>query len=648
MTTNNIDPQRLENLGPAERLIQTLLTHSDHAVHNRPGVVTQDPHSATGVKWEPATWKLEGPEGQQAKVVYKLSKSGKKTVKTKLGLLSSDSKLVVNERGQAIASYRQPGIFPEVAAWMWRQIAEVWKMDNEFAARWASHAFREDHKDLKVALAAFMLVQSRYGEPVRENGKIVFYDDDYRAVGEAMVLIRTKDADFSPKLLLRIHELLSVPQIAQINRELGFGTSTKRPTLGRWPTAVHLWLEHREQNPKLLQGLVKAGFRTTVMALTRKSGYKPKSSAFFQTLRWKQEQNPAGHRSVGIGETVTAAEDWSSLTEAEICAKIVKDKPNWKRICGLLPPTMGTTRAIMAAATEAGSFSNADLLILTPTFEELGLLNVEPVKSRWEKAIKEAEDQRASNIASRVKKAETVQKLQEAADNAVKKAVEEVIRGLTVYFFLDISGSMQASIEQGKKYISQFLQGFPLEKLHVATFNTTGREVTIKHSSSAGVEQAFRGILAGGGTDYGAGVMALRNHRPSPGEDALFIFVGDEQAGEFSSAVRTSGLNPVAFGLLKVSGNEHDRAVRQTAQLLSIPCFRIDENIFSDPYAVTRTLRNLIAATPVSAANASWGTTAPVRVSLVEKILQTDLLTKPTWSFIGHSNKTTSHQASAK
>ena len=30
---------RVESLGPAERVVQALLQHADHMVHNRPGVV---------------------------------------------------------------------------------------------------------------------------------------------------------------------------------------------------------------------------------------------------------------------------------------------------------------------------------------------------------------------------------------------------------------------------------------------------------------------------------------------------------------------------------------------------------------------------------------------------------------------------------
>ena len=145
---------------------------------------------------------------------------------------------------------------------------------------------------------------------------------------------------------------------------------------------------------------------------------------------------------------------------------------------------------------------------------------------------------------------------------------------------------------------------------------------------------AFAGRLGGGGTDYGSGIRALSRFKPNEDEDALFIFVGDEQhpGNDFASAVRASGFNPVAFGLLKVGGSEHDRGVRNTATALGIPCFMIDKGIFADPYAIPRTLRNLIAATPVGKAVVTYGAVTAPRVTLVEQILRTDLLSKPAWA----------------
>jgi len=619
-----------EDLGAAERIIQTLLGYSDHMVHNRPGMVVTDARHTLGVRWEPVTHKEE--DGK--KVVYRLSKIGKRTTKVKVGTLREDGKILNGGRAP-VGEYRPAGLFPEVVAWFYKQVAEVWKLDNEFAARWASFQWPQEHRDLKVVLAAFMLVQARRGDPVvvPNNGTdslgVVFHDDDYRDVGEAMCLLFRKDGhDLNPKLLLRIHEVLTLPSVAALNRELGFGKSARTAFLGRWPKAVEKWLLHREQNAKLLDGLVKAGFRTTVMELARRVGYKPTTPGFFESLRWKQAQAKDGRRTLAIGKAVKVAESWVGFTEEQVCQAIAREKPDWKQIVGRLPKTLGVTRAIMAAAIESGSLSDKDLIILTPTLEELGLLNVQDVRERWERATRTVEDMRAANIARNVKSRAVKDVLEAAADTALKAAVEKVIKNLRIYVIVDISGSMHDSMVWAKRIIARFLQGFPLTNLHVAVFNTAGREVQIGQASAAGVEKAFRGIAAGGGTNYGMGVRALRDHQPKDDEDTLMIFVGDEgQSGTFDEEVKASGLRPVAFGLVKVPGEDYG-CVTNTATVLGIPCFRIDENTFEDPYAIPRTVQALVAATPVGVARQK----ATPRLTLVDQILKTALLQKPAWA----------------
>jgi len=88
MTTN-------EQLGPAERIIQTLLSYSDHMVHNRPGIVRADNRLEVGVRWEPVTHKEE--RGQ--KVVYHLQKVGKKSLQMAVGTLRADGKIVALRMG---------------------------------------------------------------------------------------------------------------------------------------------------------------------------------------------------------------------------------------------------------------------------------------------------------------------------------------------------------------------------------------------------------------------------------------------------------------------------------------------------------------------------------------------------------------------
>lgn len=620
-----------ENLGPAERIIQSLLQYTDHMVHNRPGLVIRDARFNVGVRWEPVTHKEEGEPKQ--KVVYRLVKTGKKTTKVRVGVRQANNQ-VKDDHGTLVGDYRPAGLFPEVAAWMYRQVAEIWQLDNEFAARWASYAYEnEQSRDLKVILASFMLVQSRKGDPVLDNGKVAFRDDDFRDIGEAMVLLQRKDGkDFNAKFLTRIRELLTLPSVASINRELGFGKSAREPFLGRWPKVVEKWLRYREENPKLLAGLVKAGFRTTVMKLCAHVGYRPTTPRFFETLRWKQAQNDDGRRQLAIGVDVKAAETWEGLDEMAICQRIVREKPNFKRTLGLLPKGLGLTRAIMAAAIEAKTLSDKDLVIYTPTIEDLGLMQVQDIRERWEKATQNAVDTRAANIATRVKSKEAKEKLLEAADGAVKKAVEEVSKNLRVYFIVDISGSMQIAIATAKNHLAKVVQGFPLDRVHVSIFNQVGREVEIKHASSAGVEQAFRGIVASGGTNYGAGVQALAQRMPKADEDTLFVFVGDEQQhGNFADAVHRSGLNPMAFGLIRVVGTDGIalKVVQDTAAILGIPCLQIDEKTFADPYAIPRTIRALVAATPVGK---PIGMAATPRVTLIDTILKTELLAKPAWA----------------
>jgi len=168
-------------------------------------------------------------------------------------------------------------------------------------------------------------------------------------------------------------------------------------------------------------------------------------------------------------------------------------------------------------------------------------------------------------------------------------------------------------------------------------FNTTGVEVEIKAPKAAAVKQAFRGHTAGGGTSYAQGVRALQRHTTQENEDALMIFVGDEEDHNVDALVQTirqSGINPVAFGLLKVVSNmggyNRGSIVTDAAKQLGIPCFPIDAQMFEsdDPYAVTRLLRDLIAATPVG----EKANRVINRKSLVQEILETPLLQKPVWA----------------
>lgn len=639
-----VEQNRIEALGPAERIIQTLTTMTDHMVHNRPGLVTPDANAKGGKLWRPCTWVEEDVNGQKQKVVYLLEKQGNKTNKVRVGILQGDGSVMDGRTNKG--EYRNPSdrnkLFPEIAVYLYSQVAEVFKMDEEFAARWASYAFNQENRDLKTILAAFMLVQHRAGQPVMENGEVSFFDDDYREVGEAMFLIRgPKHANLDPKLLLRVGDVLRLEGIAEINRKLGFGKSARTAPMGRYDKAVTRWLRYREDNPKMLEGLVKAGLANTVKALARRVHYKPTTPKFFEILGWSQKQAEDGRRTIAIGEKFTPGISLEGLGEMEICQKIVSEKIGYKRLVGFLPSGQEITPAIMAAVIDSGGLSDRDLIILTPTLEQLGLLTKEPYKSKWEKAVKSAEDQRAANIARNVKSAEAREGLAAAADNATAKALEKATRGLRIYVIVDKSGSMEGAIDKAKEYLAKFLGGFPKDRLHISVFNTVGTEVTLKAQTAAAVEHAFSKHRASGGTLYCQGVKALSHHKPQDDEDALFIFIGDsdgESGPDLAREIQIMGIIPVAFGFLPVAparmyGGRIGTTVQSAAQVLGIPCFEVDEHMFKadDPYAITRIFRDMIAATPVNKAMVRPGVR---RKTLVEEILQTEILRRPTWASV--------------
>jgi len=641
-----------ENFSAADRAISTVLAYSDHAYHGRPGIVTKDASVANvGVKWAPVTTKVEGGVTK----VYSITKVGKKTTRTEIGTLNLETK-EVKQGTRLVGHFRSPGLFPEVVAWLYQQIADVWALDNEFLARWASYAYTQDHRDLKVIMAAFLLVQSRKGEPIMSDGKVAFRDDDFRDVGEAMLLLKddkktssakkAESKDLNPRHILRVRDILALPEVIAINKKLGFGISpTNKPIFGRYEKSVAKWLKYREENPKLFSGLVKAGFRQSVMDLSRKIGYKPATPAFFQTLRWKQAQSKNGHRTLAIGDAVKAADTWDNLSEKEICERIVRERPSWKVIVAKIPTKVGVTRAIMAAAVQSNGLSDKDLIIATPTLEDLGLLEVQDIKAKWEAAMAAATDTRAANIAKNVKTQAVKEKLVEAAEVATKKIVEASMKDLRVYFMIDISGSMQGAIVEAKALLQKLLVAMPQDRVHISVFNTAGRVITLRASTAEGIEHTFRGINAGGATDYGSGVRCLQTFRPQADEDVLFFFVGDEEAHPFADAVRLSGLNPKAFAFLKVfpaggsalyryQNFRETTAVRETAAQLGIPCINVEPTMFEDAYAVPRILSNLMLSTPVSTAQA-WNAPKPKRESLAETIAKTPLLQKPIWASVG-------------
>jgi hypothetical protein len=568
-------------MGPAEHLLDVVLKSSAHLWHNRPGL-------DVGGVWHPA---------KSAKV-----------------------------RGTPV----KPGLFVPAAVALYRRLLELHRLNAELMAHFASYALVEtDWRDLKVASAALMLVQSRHGAPVKDDdGSVAFHDDDHRRVGEAMVLYYQKKSArmLTPKAVLRVAELLELPEIAALNRTAGFGDpASKRPPLGRWAKAATRWLAIREANQPMLAGLVRAGYKQTIKNLARKVGYKPASETFFAILGWKQSQAEDGRRELGLdGLELVKSERFDGLSEAEICESIVEKRASYKEVVGRLPADIGLTPAIMV--TLLPSLSDRDLRQLTPTLEELGLLGVPEIRARWEKAIDSSTDQRGLNIAKNVRSADLKEKLADAADNAAKKAVTEAAgeADVRVMFLVDKSGSMTTAIDAAKEALSKILAGFPMERMHVAAFDTMGQVLKPKAASRAAVQHMLAPLQAAGGTIHAAAVQALhRDGLRVPSTAKLIVIVVGDEAGEsgdsLADAFKRLDYKVDAIALLLASP-QRGSTVRDCARALQCPYSEVTVDQFDDPYHVTRVQRALLEA-PVAARQVTPG--------LVEKVMATKLLEPP-------------------
>ncbi|RYE94167.1 MAG: VWA domain-containing protein, partial [Myxococcales bacterium] len=543
--------------GPAERLLDVVFTSSAHLWHNRIG------QSVAGV-WQPAP---------RMKSSRKARRAGSERVK--------------------------PGLFAPAAETLYGRLLDIYQLNTDLMAHFASYVLREtEWRDLKVACAALMLVQSHAGQPVRdEHGAVAFADDDLRQIGEAMILFYEPKSTkmLTPKAILRIAELLENPGIALLNRAAGFGDpGSRRPPLGRWTKAAQRWLAVREQNPRMLSGLVKTGYKETIKAIARKCGYKPRSAEFFAVLGWKQRQADGGHRTLGLtGLPVERRASFEGASEEDICARIVAEKMSFKEAVGRLPASVGLTPAIMV--TLLPSLSDRDLRILTPTLEQHGLLAEPAIRARWDRAIAASTDQRSLNVVKNVRSAELRDKLEEAAVNATRAAVAEAVTEAVVHimFLVDKSGSMQGAIEASKEALARLLAGFPAERLHIAAFDTMGLVLRPRAPTRAAVQHMLAGLHASGGTSHGAAVRALHRSgvRVPEGAQLLVIVVGDE-AGEggheLAKAFDTHGFKPSALALLVNLAPDATRgsSIRGCAQQLRVPFHEITVEQFDDPYQV--------------------------------------------------------------
>jgi hypothetical protein len=184
---------------------------------------------------------------------------------------------------------------------------------------------------------------------------------------------------------------------------------------------------------------------------------------------------------------------------------------------------------------------------------------------------------------------------------------------------------MQGAIEKSKEALAKILAGFPLDKLHIASFDTMGTVLVPKASTRAAVQHMLKNIGAAGGTVHGAAVRALQQSGVRiPAEAKLAVIVVGDEAGEsgeqLATAFRTYGYVPSALALLVNAVSGRGQTVTGCARAMGVPFSEVKIEQFDDPYQVTRVLRALLEAPTLAP-----GGGAP-QSGWVEKVMATPLL----------------------
>ncbi len=281
MTHTQPMPLPESQMGPAEKLLDLVLNSSAHLWHNRPGL------DVAG-QWHPRR----------------------------------GTSRAIAAHGTAV----RPGLFVPAAVSLYSQLLEIYQLNVDLMAHFASYALKEtDWRDLKVASAALMLVQTRSGQPVHDDdGTVAFHDDDYRVIGEAMLLHYEKKSPrmMTPKGVLRVAELLETADIAELNRIAGLRRPGGEEAAARpLEEAATKWLAHAREEPAAARG---PGAPLATRRPSRRSRARPdtsrrRSDSSRSSAGSRSRQRAVTARSASTASTLEKRERFDDVSEAEIC-----------------------------------------------------------------------------------------------------------------------------------------------------------------------------------------------------------------------------------------------------------------------------------------------------------------------------------------
>lgn len=475
-----------------------------------------------------------------------------------------------------------------------KKFSELAERDPIFLAHFTSYAFKKlDAKDLKVVSCFMNSLSDADGSPFVAGGE--YKKPNLRIISAAAFL------ELDPKLALRVLKLANSKRKVGCKSE---GTHFSK----HLKTAARKYVRYRETNPKMLEGLQKAGLSNVMKGIYRISRVNPSLEAC-SIFHWKQKHGPGANVKFK-----KSSFDFKNLTDLEIAEKIRKDRLKPQAAIGALPDKISPVIAV--AILEQCNGDQA--VVLTSLFEDQGLLKHKEVRDIYEAKIRTAKQ--ALDRVDRIKQEldEDTKAILRAAKSEVRK--EQVGDIGKVFVHLDLSPSMTQAVEVAKNsgsIISECVKD-PDKNFHWGAFDTYGKALPkVQKFTKEGFMQALYGARPTGG---GTNCLALFEMARKLGCDTDFYLTdGGHNGGDVKTMIqqfKAKGIPmPKQVVIVKCGGYMPIFEDGMRAAGLSVAV--IDEKQLTESALVTQAIKSAVKGA----------------VAVIDEIMETKLLELPKWYF---------------
>lgn len=474
------------------------------------------------------------------------------------------------------------------------------KKDPFFLAHLTSWAMKNSKaKDLRVFLAYVASLSDADGSPFSPGSD--YRKPALRYIGWASLLM------LEPKLVERIFQVSNRKYSVDDYLDM----ATHRP--GGLVNAGRKYLKYREANLPMLEGVVKARLGNVIKQMYRRLRVSPSEEAA-RVLRWAQKDG-----SVVIDQADSVFED---LDDLEIAEMVRKEKMGRIQILSELSKINRKISPVIAVSMLENSTPD-QVVIMRATLEDAGILKDPEAMKLFKSKIAQAKStlDRVDNIAKTA--SEEVKNILKDAKSTKRK--EEMTGVGKVFLHLDISSSMDNSIELAKKYgaiIAEMVPN-PKENFNWASFNGDAHTLPVPQEfTKDAFSAALYGVRCYGMTDAFVNYVKAREL----GSDVdVFISDGGHNAGDLGMRIeRFHSENPT---------------VSKPKAMVWIPSGegrRYNADMILDGYEAagipaTRLMPNTITESALVAQAVKLAMSGPV--AIIDEIMDTELLTLPEYFY---------------